>query len=112
MPDTFHQSTSRRIIVALTPDDVARLAGLARIDLTEEEKEDLAPQLGLILDSVAVVSQVASADVPPSSHALPLSNVFREDVVAPSMPVDDALAMSPKVEDNRFRVPRILQEEQ
>ncbi|MEA5638212.1 MAG: Asp-tRNA(Asn)/Glu-tRNA(Gln) amidotransferase subunit GatC, partial [Cutibacterium granulosum] len=56
MPDTFHQSTSRRIIVALTPDDVARLAGLARIDLTEEEKEDLAPQLGLILDSVAVVS--------------------------------------------------------
>ena len=98
--------------MALTPDDVARLAGLARIDLTEEEKENLAPQLGLILDSVAVVSQVASADVPPSSRALPLSNVFREDVVAPSMPVDDALAMAPKVEDNRFRVPRILQEEQ
>ncbi|MEL4504593.1 Asp-tRNA(Asn)/Glu-tRNA(Gln) amidotransferase subunit GatC [Luteococcus sp. H138] len=102
---------SRSDIVALTPDDVARLAALARIELTSEERERLAPQLDVILDSVASVAQVAGADIPPTSHALPLTNVFRDDVVKPSMSPEQVLSGAPAAEDGRFRVPRILDEE-
>ncbi|MDN5571851.1 MAG: Asp-tRNA(Asn)/Glu-tRNA(Gln) amidotransferase subunit GatC [Propionibacteriaceae bacterium] len=98
--------------MALTTSDVARLAELARIDLSPQELERLAPQLDVILDAVASVSKVASADVAPMSHALPLTNVFRDDVVTPSLPADAVLAAAPSVEDGRFRVPRILGEEQ
>ncbi len=97
--------------MALTAADVSRLAELARISLTAEELEHLAPQLEVILESVAQVAEVAKADVPPTSHALPLVNVFRPDEVTPSLPVEDVLAAAPASEDNRFRVPRILGEE-
>ena len=97
--------------MALTPDDVADLARLARIDLTAEELERLAPQLDSILESVAHVSDVAADDIPPTSHALPITNVFREDVVRPSLPLADVLAGAPASERDRFRVPRILGEE-
>jgi aspartyl-tRNA(Asn)/glutamyl-tRNA(Gln) amidotransferase subunit C len=97
--------------VALTPDDVARLTGLARIELSDAELAHLAPQLDVILESVARVTEVAKADVPATSHALPLVNVFRSDVVTPSLPVEAVLAMAPRAEENRFRVPRILGEE-
>ncbi len=97
--------------MALTAADVGRLAELARINLTPEELAHLAPQLDVILDAVAQVSQVAAADVPPTSHALPLTNVFRDDIVQPSLPVAAVLAAAPAAEGNRFRVPRILGEE-
>ena len=97
--------------MALTAADVGRLAELARISLTAEELEHLAPQLEVILESVAQVAEVAGADVPPTSHALPLVNVFRPDEVTPSLPVEDVLAGAPAAEANRFRVPRILGEE-
>jgi len=97
--------------VALSPHDVADLARLARIELTQAELEHLAPQLDVILESVAKVTDVAGADVPPTSHALSLTNVFRPDVVQPSLSVADALSGAPVAEDNRFRVPRILSEE-
>jgi aspartyl-tRNA(Asn)/glutamyl-tRNA(Gln) amidotransferase subunit C len=97
--------------VALTPTDVAALARLARIELTEAELTLLAPQLDVILESVARVSEVAAADIPPTSHALPLTNVFREDVVVPSLPRDQILAGAPAAQEQRFRVPRILEEE-
>ena len=97
--------------MALTPDDVARLAGLARIDLSDAELARLAPQLDVILESVARVTEVANADVPATSHAMALVNVFRPDVVTPSLHVDAVLAMAPHAEDNRFAVPRILGEE-
>lgn len=97
--------------MALTAADVGRLAELARINLTPEELAHLAPQLDVILDAVAQVSQVAAADVPPTSHALPLTNVFRDDIVQPSLPVEAVLAAAPAAEGNRFRVPRILGEE-
>ncbi|MDQ7992453.1 MAG: Asp-tRNA(Asn)/Glu-tRNA(Gln) amidotransferase subunit GatC [Propionicimonas sp.] len=96
--------------MALTAADVGRLAELARISLTPEELAHLAPQLEVILESVAQVAQVATADVPPTSHALPLTNVFRDDVVAESLPVDAVLAAAPAAQDDRFRVPRILGE--
>ncbi len=95
--------------MTLTPEDVARLARLARIDLTQEELERLAPQLDVIMASNALVSQVASADVPPTSHPLPMTNVFRPDVVTESLPVADALRMAPASQDDRFKVPRILE---
>ncbi|AZZ39515.1 Asp-tRNA(Asn)/Glu-tRNA(Gln) amidotransferase subunit GatC [Acidipropionibacterium jensenii] len=107
----FSAPSPRRIIVALTPDDVTRLAGLARIELTADETATLAPQLEVILDAVASVSKVATAEVPPTSHALPLVNAFRPDEVKPSMPAEEALAMAPRAEQNRFRVPRILDQE-
>jgi len=97
--------------LALTAADVARLGELARIRLTDEELARLAPQLDVILQSVARVTEVAGADVPPTSHALPLTNVFREDVVTPSLARDAVLAAAPAVEDGRFRVPRILTED-
>ncbi len=96
--------------MALSPDDVAALARLARIEMTEAELVHLAPQLDVILESVASVSDVAADDIPPTSHALPLTNVFREDVVRPSLPVADVLAGAPAAEQDRFRVPRILGE--
>jgi aspartyl-tRNA(Asn)/glutamyl-tRNA(Gln) amidotransferase subunit C len=94
--------------VALSPQDVAGLAGLARIDLTDAELEHLAPQLDGILESVAHVSDVAADDIPPTSHPLPLTNVFRPDVVRPSLALEDVLAQAPAAEQDRFRVPRIL----
>jgi aspartyl-tRNA(Asn)/glutamyl-tRNA(Gln) amidotransferase subunit C len=97
--------------VALTTEDVANLARLARIELTEAELEVLAPQLDVILESVARVSEVAAQDIPPTSHALPLTNVFREDELRSSLPREQVLAGAPAAEHMRFRVPRILGEE-
>ncbi|HKE71679.1 MAG TPA: Asp-tRNA(Asn)/Glu-tRNA(Gln) amidotransferase subunit GatC [Nocardioidaceae bacterium] len=91
--------------------DVARLASLARIELTDEELDRLAPQLAVILESVAKVSEVADADVPPTSHAVPLSNVYRADELRPGLTPEEALAGAPEVEEQRFAVPRILGEE-
>jgi aspartyl-tRNA(Asn)/glutamyl-tRNA(Gln) amidotransferase subunit C len=96
--------------VPLSPDDVAALGALARIELSPAELAHLAPQLDVILDYVAEVSQVAADDIPPTSHALPLTNVFRPDVVRPSLSLDAALSGAPSSEQDRFRVPRILGE--
>ena len=97
--------------MALSANDVAELARLARIELTPDELEHLAPQLEVILESVAQVSEVAAEDIPPTSHALPLTNVFREDELRPSLPREEILAAAPARELDRFRVPRILGEE-
>ncbi len=97
--------------MALSADDVAALARLARIELTADELTHLAPQLEVILEAVASVTDVAADNIPPTSHALPLTNVFREDAVRPSLPVDEVLAGAPDAEQDRFRVPRILGEE-
>jgi aspartyl-tRNA(Asn)/glutamyl-tRNA(Gln) amidotransferase subunit C len=98
--------------VALTPNDVADLARLARIELAPDELAHLAPQLDAILEAVARVSEVAADDIPPTSHPLPLTNVFRADEVRPSLERDEVLSQAPAAEDGRFRVPRILDEEQ
>ena len=96
----------------ISRDEVAHLADLARIDLSDAELDRLAPQLSVILESVASISGVAGDDVPPTSHALPLTNVFREDVVTPCLTPEQALSGAPEVEEQRFSVPRILGEEQ
>lgn len=91
--------------------DVAHLANLARIDLSDAELDRLTPELTVILESVAKVAEVAAADVPPTSHAVPLSNVFRADVVTPGLTPEQALAGAPVVEQQRFAVPKILGED-
>lgn len=96
---------------AITPDEVAHLARLARLDLADDELAHLAGQLDVILTAVAEVADVAAADVPPTSHPLPLVNVTRPDEVGDCLTPSEALAMAPAAEDNRFRVPRILDEE-
>jgi aspartyl-tRNA(Asn)/glutamyl-tRNA(Gln) amidotransferase subunit C len=95
----------------ISRDDVAHLATLARIDLDDAELDHLAPQLAVILESIKSISEVAAADVPPTSHALPLTNVFREDVVVPSLTPEQALSGAPASEGGRFLVPKILGED-
>lgn len=95
----------------LTGDDVVHLARLARIDLTEGERDALAGQLSRILEAVARVGEVAGPDVPATSHPMPLVNVWREDVPRPSLSPADALSGAPLAEGDRFRVPRILEED-
>lgn len=97
--------------MSLSRDEVAHLGRLARLALTQDELDHYTGQLGVILDAVARVSEVAAADVPPTSHPLPLRNVTRPDEVRPHLDRDAALAAAPAVEDDRFRVPRILDEE-
>jgi aspartyl-tRNA(Asn)/glutamyl-tRNA(Gln) amidotransferase subunit C len=97
---------------SLSRDEVAHLADLARIDLTEAELDHLAPQLSVILESVASIQGVADADVPPTSHALPLTNVLREDVIEGCLTPEEALSGAPEQEQQRFAVPRILGDEQ
>ena len=96
---------------AISRDEVAHLAALARIDLRPAELDRLAGQLGVILDAVATVREVASDDVPATSHPMPLTNVTRPDEPRPCLPPQEALAGAPEVAEQRFRVPRILEED-
>jgi aspartyl-tRNA(Asn)/glutamyl-tRNA(Gln) amidotransferase subunit C len=91
--------------------EVAHLARLARLAVTEKELDLFAEQLDVILGAVARVGEVAAEDIPPTSHAVPMTNVFRADEVIPSLPREAVLAAAPDVEDHKFRVPRILAEE-
>jgi aspartyl-tRNA(Asn)/glutamyl-tRNA(Gln) amidotransferase subunit C len=95
----------------ITRDDVAHLARLARLAVTEAELDTFAGQLEVILGAVARVGEVAAADIPPTSHVVPLTNVLRPDELRPCLPRDAVLAAAPAAEDGRFRVPRILDEE-
>jgi aspartyl-tRNA(Asn)/glutamyl-tRNA(Gln) amidotransferase subunit C len=96
----------------LTTDQVAHLASLARIALTPDEIVKLTGELGVIIDSVARVNEVASADVPATSHPIALSNVFRADVPGETLTTEQALSGAPDHDGSRFRVSAILGEEQ
>jgi aspartyl-tRNA(Asn)/glutamyl-tRNA(Gln) amidotransferase subunit C len=102
---------SNRSMSSISREDVAHLARLARLAVTDEELDRFAGQLDQVLSAVARVGEAAVADVPPMSHAVPLTNVTRPDEVTPSLPRDVVLAGAPAAEDDRFRVPRILAEE-
>jgi aspartyl-tRNA(Asn)/glutamyl-tRNA(Gln) amidotransferase subunit C len=95
----------------VTPDLVRHLASLARILVTEEEVNKLTGELSVIVDAVASVNKAVSGDVVPTSHPIPMSNVFREDVVLPSLTQAEALSAAPDSSEGRFKVPAILDEE-
>ena len=92
-------------------DEVARLAALARIELSGAELDRLAGELDVIVHAVARVSEVVGADTPATSHPIPLQNVFREDVAEPRLDPEAALAAAPAAQDGFFVVPQILGEE-
>jgi len=95
----------------ITRDEVAHLAELSRMALTEAELEHFAEQLDVIISSVARVQEVAAEGIPPMTHAVPVVNVFREDTEVPCLPQDVVLSQAPAAEQGRFRVPRILAED-
>ena len=91
--------------------DIEHVARLARLDLTPDEMAKLREQLGAILEHAAKVGEVAAEDVPPTAYAIPRSNVLRPDELKPSLSVEDVLANAPEREDDRFKVPRIVEVE-
>jgi aspartyl-tRNA(Asn)/glutamyl-tRNA(Gln) amidotransferase subunit C len=95
----------------VTPDLVRHLANLARIELDESEVVRFTEQLGVVLDSVAKISSAIDENTPSTSHPIPLSNVFREDVIEPSLSQEQALSGAPDQGQGRFRVAAILDEE-
>jgi aspartyl-tRNA(Asn)/glutamyl-tRNA(Gln) amidotransferase subunit C len=97
--------------MSLEIDEVRHVANLARLALDDEQLAQLREQLERILGYAEQIGEVASADVPPTSHAYPLTNVWRDDDPRPSLPPEAARATGPAIEDGRFRVPRIVEEE-
>ena len=95
----------------ITPDLLRHLASLSRILVTDDEVEKLAGELGVIVDSVATVNKAVSGDVVPTSHPIPMSNVFREDEVAPSLTQEQALSGAADSAEGRFKVAAILDED-
>jgi aspartyl-tRNA(Asn)/glutamyl-tRNA(Gln) amidotransferase subunit C len=95
----------------LTRDEVAHVARLARLELTEDELDLFTGQLAAVLDHAADVEALDVEGVPPTAHPYDLANVARPDVVRPSLDRDEVLAAAPDVEDGRFKVPPILGEE-
>jgi aspartyl-tRNA(Asn)/glutamyl-tRNA(Gln) amidotransferase subunit C len=89
--------------------DIDHVARLARLALTDEEKDRLREQLAVILEHAARIGEVAAADVPPTAYAIPRANVYRDDVPEPCLPQREALANAPEQADGRFKVVRIVE---
>ncbi len=89
--------------------DIEKVARLARIELSQEEKTIFEAQLEQILSYMEQLNEVDTSGVEPTSHAIPLYNVFRDDEVRPSFPREEILGIAPEEEDGHFRVPRIIE---
>ena len=97
--------------MAISIQDVEHIAKLARLRLTEEEKQRFQKELGKIIEYFDQLKKLNTDGVPPTTHAVPLENVLREDIVTPSLPVDEALANAPDRKGNYFRVPKVVEKE-
>ena len=95
----------------ISRDDVAHVARLARLSLTDDELDRFTGQLAAVLDHARDVESLDVGNVPPTAHPLPIKNVLRPDVVVASLDRAEVLAAAPSVEDDRFAVPPILGEE-
>ncbi len=94
----------------ITRAEVEHVARLARLELSEAEQATLTAQLDAILGYIAKLNELDTASVEPTSHVIPMVNVFREDEVRPSLPRDEAMANAPDRVEEFFRVPRIIEE--
>ena len=97
-------------MAAINRDDVAHLAQLAHIEMSDTELDRMATELAVIVDSIKSVSEAAGDDVPATSHPIPLTNVMRDDVVGHVLTVEEALSGARDASDGRFKVPAILEE--
>ena len=88
--------------------DIEYVARLARLSLTESEKERFRKDLAEILAYVGKLNQIDTEAILPTSHVLPIQNVFRDDKVLPSLPKDVVLANAPQKKDGLFKVPKII----
>ena len=95
--------------MAVSLDDVRKVARLARLELSEEEEARIAEDLGQMLDYVAALNELDTDNVLPTAHVLPISNVFREDTVMPSLPQAEALANASSSGHGHFRVPKVIE---
>lgn len=95
----------------ISREDVAHVAKLARLEVSDEEIDLFTGQLGAVLEYAEAIRRLDTADVPPTAHPFPLANVVRPDEPRPCLDRDEVLAQAPQREDGRFRVPRILGEE-
>jgi len=93
---------------AITKKDVEHVALLARLALTEEEKERFTKQLGKILEHAGKIKEIDTSKVPPTSHIVPLDNVFREDKTGECLSQEEALSNAPEKEEGAFLVPKIV----
>jgi aspartyl-tRNA(Asn)/glutamyl-tRNA(Gln) amidotransferase subunit C len=94
----------------ISKSEVAHVARLARLALSDEELDRFTTQLAAVLEHAADIASLDIEGVPPTAHPFPVANVFREDVPRPCLDRDEVLSQAPDVEDNRFRIPRILGE--
>jgi aspartyl-tRNA(Asn)/glutamyl-tRNA(Gln) amidotransferase subunit C len=94
----------------INADQVMHLGKLARLELTPEEVEHYTLQLEQILSAITLITAVAVENIPPTSHPIPMENVYREDIALPGLKIEDFVNGAPAFEDGRFRVPRILGE--
>ncbi|MBZ0282903.1 MAG: Asp-tRNA(Asn)/Glu-tRNA(Gln) amidotransferase subunit GatC [Anaerolineae bacterium] len=97
--------------MALSHDEVRRIAELAKLDLTDDEVALYAGQLSHILDYFQKLQQIDTSQIPPTASVLPLRNVLREDVALPALSVGQVIANAPDAEDNQFRVSAVLGDE-
>ncbi len=93
----------------LTKKDVEYVAKLARIGLDDKEIEYFTQQLEAILEYIAKLNKLDISNVEPTSHVLPLKNVYREDVLKPSLPVEDVMKIAVAKERNHFKVPKVIE---
>lgn len=96
--------------MAITREDVKEVAFLSRLEMSEQELDIFTEQLGKILEYASILNELDIENVAPTSHAVPLKNVFRDDVVKESYPIEKVLANAPEPRGDFFRVPRIIEE--
>lgn len=93
----------------ITKEEVEKVAHLARLNLTEEEKEKMILDMAAIIEFADKISELDIGDVPPTDHIIPINNVFREDKVHPSMDRDELLRNAPSSENGYFSVPKVVE---
>ncbi len=96
--------------MSLTADEVAKVANLARLELSAQELRQYQKQLSAILDAIEKIAELDISNVPPTAHAVAQHNVWREDEITPGLPVDEVLYNAPQQAQNQFLIQAVLDE--